>query len=146
MTNLEKKLNQYVADLAVMYTKLHNAHWYVQGPIFPQVHVLFEGYYDQVTMDMDSVAERMLQIGFKPVANLKNVLAITKIEEMAEGFAKDLDLIKIVKTDFEHLLKLTLETKEEAEKAKDDATVDLMNGFTAYYQKALWMLNSTLAK
>ena len=145
MANLEKKLNLYVADLMVAYTKLHNVHWYVQGKQFHRMHELFEAYYDKVTEDMDAVAERMLQLGFKPVASLKGALEIAKIEERTEEFAKDIDLVKIVKKDFDYLLKMTLEVKEEAEKAGDDPTVDIMNEFTAYYQKELWMLNSTLA-
>lgn len=145
MTNLEKKLNQYVADLMVMYTKLHNLHWYVQGKNFFQMHELFERYYDQATEDMDAVAERMLQLGFKPVASVKGALEITKIDERVDEFGKDLEFVSIVKKDYEYLLNLTLEVKEAAEKAKDDPTVDIMNEFTAYYQKQLWMINSTLA-
>ncbi len=145
MANLEMKLNQYVADLMVVYTKLHNVHWYVQGKQFHRMHELFENYYDKVTEDMDEVAERMLQLGQKPVASLKGALEITKIEERSEEYAKDLDLVSVVKKDFEYLLGLTLEVKEEAEKVGDDPTVDIMNEFTAYYQKELWMLNSTLA-
>ncbi|WP_312649883.1 DNA starvation/stationary phase protection protein [Proteiniclasticum sp.] len=144
MTNLENKLNQYVADLMVSYTKLHNVHWYVQGKQFYRMHELFEGYYDKATEDMDAIAERMLQLGYKPVATVKKALEITKIEERSEEFGKDIDLVKLVKTDFEYLLRLTLEVKEEAEKAGDDPTVDIMNEITAYYQKELWMLNSTL--
>jgi len=144
MTNLENKLNQYVADLMVSYTKLHNVHWYVQGKQFYRMHELFEGYYDKATEDMDAIAERMLQLGYKPVASVKKALEITKIEERSEEFGKDFDLVKLVKTDFEYLLKLTLEVKDEAEKAGDDPTVDIMNEITAYYQKELWMLNSTL--
>ena len=144
MTNLENKLNQYVADLMVAYTKLHNVHWYVQGKQFYRMHELFERYYDKATEDMDVIAERMLQLGLKPVASLKNALEMTKIEERNEEFGKDFDLVKVVKTDFEYFLKLTLEVKEEAEKDGDDPTVDIMNEITAYYQKELWMLNSTL--
>jgi starvation-inducible DNA-binding protein len=145
MTNLEKKLNQYVADLMVVYTKLHNLHWYVQGKNFFQMHELFERYYDKATEDMDTIAERMLQLGFKPVASVKGALEITKIEERNEEFGNDLDFVSLVKKDYEYLLELTLEVKEAAEKAKDDPTVDIMNEFTAYYQKQLWMINSTLA-
>ncbi len=90
MTNLENKLNQYVADLMVSYTKLHNVHWYVQGKQFFRMHELFEGYYDKATEDMDAIAERMLQLGYKPVASVKKALEITKIEERSEAFGKDL--------------------------------------------------------
>ena len=144
-TKLETKLNQYVADLTVMYTKLHNVHWYVEGRQFHAMHELFEMYYDKVTEDLDVVAERMLQLEFKPVATLKGALEIAKIEERGEEFGKDLDFLEIVRKDFEYLLGLTLEVKEEADKAGDDPTVDIMNEFTAYYQKQLWMIKATLA-
>ena len=143
--NLEKKLNQYVADLMVAYTKLHNVHWYVEGKQFHAMHELFEMYYDKITEDMDAVAERMLQLGLKPVASLKGALEISKIEERDDKFGKDLEFVDIINKDFEYLLKLTLEVKEEAEKAGDDPTVDIMNEFTAYYQKQLWMIKATLA-
>ena len=144
-TKLETKLNQYVADLTVMYTKLHNVHWYVEGRQFHAMHELFEMYYDKVTEDLDVVAERMLQLEFKPVATLKGALEIAKIEERGEEFGKDLDFVEIVRKDFEYLLGLTLEVKEEADKAGDDPTVDIMNEFTAYYQKQLWMIKATLS-
>ncbi len=144
MANLEQKLNQYVADLTVMYTKLHNVHWYVEGVHFFTMHELFERYYDQITEDMDAVAERMLQLNFKPVASLKKVLEISKIEEREDKFSKDKELLEMVKKDFEYLLGCTLELKKAAEEENDDPTVDLMNEYTAYYQKALWMLNVTL--
>ena len=144
-TKLETKLNQYVADLTVMYTKLHNVHWYVEGRQFHAMHEIFEMYYDKVTEDLDVVAERMLQLEFKPVATLKGALEIAKIEERGEEFGKDLDFVEIVRKDFEYLLGLTMEVKEEADKAGDDPTVDIMNEFTAYYQKQLWMIKATLA-
>ena len=144
-TKLESKLNQYVADLTVMYTKLHNVHWYVEGRQFHAMHEIFEMYYDKVTEDLDVVAERMLQLEFKPVATLKGALEIAMIEERGEEFGKDLDFVEIVRKDFEYLLGLTLEVKEEADKAGDDPTVDIMNEFTAYYQKQLWMIKATLS-
>ncbi len=144
MANLEMKLNQYVADLTVMYTKLHNVHWYVEGAQFFTMHELFERYYDQVTADLDAVAERMLQLGYKPVGSLKGALELAKIEEREDKFSKDRELLEVVKNDFEYLLKSTLDVKKTAEEANDDPTVDIMNEYTAYYQKALWMMNVTL--
>lgn len=145
MANLEMKLNQYVADLTVFYTKLHNLHWYVKGQKFFEFHALFEKYYDQVTADMDEVAERMLQLDMKPVASLKGVLGIAKIEEREDAYEDYMPMIKMVKADFEYLLQLTKETREAAEEAGDEPTVDLMVGFTAYYEKALWMMRATLS-
>ena len=145
MSKLETKLNLYVSDLTVMYTKLHNLHWYVTGKQFNRFHVAFEDYYDQVTEDLDEVAERMLQIDMKPVASLKSVLEIAKIKEKDDAFGKGLDFAEIVRDDFKYLRDLSIEVKKLAEDAEDDPTADLMIGYEAYYDQALWMLNATLA-
>lgn len=145
MTNLETKLNQYVSDLTVMYTKLHNLHWYVTGKQFNRFHVAFEEYYDQVTEDLDEVAERMLQIDMKPVASLKDALEMAKIEEKDNAFGEGLDFAEIVRDDFVYLRDLSIEVKKLAEDADDDPTADLMIEFEAYYDKAIWMLSATLA-
>ncbi|NLC65629.1 MAG: DNA starvation/stationary phase protection protein [Clostridium sp.] len=144
MTNLETKLNQYVADLTVMYTKLHNVHWYVTGKQFNRFHVAFEEYYDQVTEDLDEVAERMLQIDMKPVGSLKGALEIAKIEEKDESFGDGLDFAKIVRDDFKYLRDLSVEVRDLAADEGDEPTADLMIGFETYYDKALWILNATL--
>ena len=36
--NLNKQLNKLVATWSVLYTKLHNYHWYVTGP--PSLHCM----------------------------------------------------------------------------------------------------------
>lgn len=144
MANLEKKLNQYVADLTVMYTKLHNVHWYVEGSQFFRMHELFEEYYDQITADLDEVAERMLQIDMKPVGSLKGALEIAKIEERDDKFGVDKDLLEVVRKDFEYFLNSSKELTTLASEADDEPTADLMIGFTAHYQKALWMINALL--
>lgn len=38
------KLNQNVADLHLIYVKLHNYHWNVKGLQFFQIHNATEGY------------------------------------------------------------------------------------------------------
>ncbi|NLY82597.1 MAG: DNA starvation/stationary phase protection protein [Clostridiales bacterium] len=144
MANLEKKLNQYVADLTVMYTKLHNVHWYVEGAQFFRMHELFEEYYDQVTADLDEVAERMLQIDMKPVGSLKGALELAKIEERDDKFGADKDLLEVVKKDFDYFLNASKEITSIASEAGDEPTADLMIGFTAHYEKALWMINALL--
>ncbi|HJH10546.1 MAG TPA: DNA starvation/stationary phase protection protein, partial [Metalysinibacillus jejuensis] len=40
--NLDKQLNELVSTWSVLYTKLHNYHWYVSGPSFFTLHVKFE--------------------------------------------------------------------------------------------------------
>ena len=64
--NLQGVVNELVkllADEFVLYTKTRNAHWNVEGPDFHSMHIFFEQQYEALDETMDSVAERMRQIG-----------------------------------------------------------------------------------
>lgn len=39
---LNKELNKQVATWSVMYTKLHNFHWYVKGPSFFILNAIYQ--------------------------------------------------------------------------------------------------------
>lgn len=41
-TALQEVVNRQIAGWSVLYTKLHNFHWYVQGPHFFTLHAKFE--------------------------------------------------------------------------------------------------------
>ena len=74
---LDKQLNELVATWSVLYTKLHNYHWYVSGPSFFTLHTKFEELYNEVTLNLDEIAERILSKGGKPVATLKEHLELS---------------------------------------------------------------------
>ena len=55
--DLNNQLNELVATWSVQYTKLHNYHWYVNGPSFFTLHAKFEELYNEVTQNFcDSFA------------------------------------------------------------------------------------------
>jgi starvation-inducible DNA-binding protein len=67
-------LNKQIANWSVLYTKLHNYHWYVKGGQFFTLHVKFEEFYNEAGLHVDELAERLLAIGGKPAATLKEYL------------------------------------------------------------------------
>ena len=78
-------LNKQVANWTVLYTKLHNFHWNVKGPHFFTLHAKFEELYTEAAGHIDSLAERVLSIGGKPVGTLAaclNTASITEAEAM----------------------------------------------------------------
>lgn len=79
--SLEQVLNRQVANLNVLYVKVHNFHWYVKGEQFFALHVKFEELYNDITLKMDEVAERLLSIKGSPAATMKEYLEIATIQE-----------------------------------------------------------------
>lgn len=143
MNKLEQFLNKEVANFAVMYTKLHNFHWYVKGSLFFQLHAKFEELYDEVTEVYDELAERILMIGGKPVATLKGNLELASISEATGLETKD-DMIKSVINDFRQIDDEMKAGIQLAEAVEDDVTVDLLTTTRGSLQKHIWMLSELL--
>lgn len=145
MKNLYDLLNRQVANFGVLYTKLHNFHWFVEGNKFFQLHERFEELYDEVTEHFDEVAERMLMIGGTPFASLKEFLANATIKEVV-GNQKlsQKEMVESVVADFNLIIKELAETIKVAQELEDEVTVDVLIGMSSSLQKHNWMLGAYL--
>ncbi|MED1781541.1 DNA starvation/stationary phase protection protein [Brevibacillus fortis] len=136
-------LNKQVANWTVLYTKLHNFHWNVKGPHFFTLHAKFEELYNEAAANLDTLAERVLSIGGKPVATLAACLNTASITE-AEGSETAEQMVETIARDFSILvdeLKLAMETADQAD---DEATADMLLGIRSSLEKHIWMLKSFL--
>ncbi|MDP1419614.1 DNA starvation/stationary phase protection protein [Peribacillus simplex] len=135
-------VNKEIANFSVLYTKIHNYHWFVNGPHFFELHQKLEELYKEVTTNYDELAERLLAIGEKPVATLKEYLELTTIEE-ATGNENTEDMVQSVISDFEKLSEEFLEIIEVAEQ-EDPVTADMLTGMKKSLNKHAWMLRAYL--
>ncbi|WP_342553206.1 DNA starvation/stationary phase protection protein [Paenibacillus sp. FSL R7-0652] len=142
---LQEVLNRQIAGWSVLYTKLHNFHWYVKGPHFFTLHAKFEELYNLTTANMDEVAERLLTIGGRPSATMAEQLRLSPIQE-AEGQFSAEQMVEQVVADLNKMLSVIRQGIDEAGEAGDNATEDMMIGFTAALDKEIWMLNAFLGK
>lgn len=140
-SGIEQVLNQQVANLNVLYVKLHNYHWYVSGEQFFSLHEKFEEMYNEVTLKMDEVAERMLAIKANPAATMKEYLELATIQE-ASGNEDTRGMVQQLVEDFATLAEELQEGIEMAEKAEDMPTADMLTGFKTDFEKHMWMLRA----
>ena len=137
---MQKKLNGYLADLAVESHKLQSYHWYVKGPDFFQAHAKLEEYYDQVGEFVDEVAEAMLMSGMKPASTMKEFLETADIEEPKGGFITSEKAFADIAEDFGKLCESAKELKEQAEKDGNDIVAIKADEFIEFFSQAVWML------
>lgn len=141
-----KALNSHLANLNLLYVKIHNLHWNIEGSSFFQLHATFEGYYEAMSKSLDEVAERILILGQRPAASMKEYLSLGTIQELeSKGLSSD-ESISILESDFIKMLNESREIKSIAEAADDQGTADLMGGFIGEYEKALWMIKASKVK
>ncbi|MGN7760959.1 Dps family protein [Paenibacillus sp. P46E] len=142
-TSLEQVLNREVANLNVLYVKIHNYHWYVKGEQFFSLHVKFEELYDDVTLKMDEVAERLLSIKGSPAATMKEYLELATIQE-ATGKEDTRGMVQSLIEDFATVAEELTEGIELAEQVSDQPTADLFIKIRSDLEKNQWMLRSFL--
>ncbi|HLR10207.1 MAG TPA: Dps family protein [Sporosarcina sp.] len=142
---LIKEMNVQVSTWSVLYTKLHNYHWYVKGHQFFTLHNKFEELYNEATSHMDEIAERILTLGGDPVATLKEHLEQSVVEE-ARGDEKADEMVKVIAEDFGKTMDSLKKGMELAAEKGDDMTEDLLNATYQSIEKHQWMLNAFLGE
>ncbi|MFW5736710.1 MAG: Dps family protein [Halanaerobium sp.] len=145
MKNYEK-LNTYLANMAVLNTKLHNLHWNVEGKQFMQVHNFTEELYDDFFEKFDEVAEIMKMKGEFPLVKLSDYQQASTIEELdSKKYGVD-EVLAEVETDLKEMKKLATEIRTDADEAGDFEVVGALEDHVASYSQNLWFLRAILAK
>ena len=136
--------DQHLADLHVLYTKLHNYHWNVEGPEFFKLHAHLEELYDAVAEEIDVVAERILMIGHRPSASLADYLKKAKLKEAASEGISGKAIAKDLLADYGTLVAGLRAGITTAQEVGDEVSVDIMIGSLSAYEKTIWMLDAYL--
>lgn len=146
MTNqLTQSVNKQIANWNVLYVKLHNYHWFVKGTHFFTLHELFEQLYDEAHTHIDELAERLLALGEKPVATMKEALEIASIQEASETETAE-EMVQVTQRDFEVMIEELKNGMSLAEEARDEGTADMLLSIHQSLEKHVWMLKSFLGQ
>lgn len=137
-------LNKLLADLNVLYIKVRNAHWNIEGADFHAQHLFFESIYDGLAETIDEVAERTRSIGHYAIGSLKEFLELTQLSENKPDKNNSQGYITVLLNDYESII-ITLRknieiTDKHGDAATEDFFVEIMSGF----EKTAWMLRSHL--
>ena len=136
-------LNKQVAEWTVLFTKLHNYHWYVKGPNFFSLHEKFEELYNEASVYIDDIAERILAIDGKPIATLQEALEWSEVKEAEKNLSAN-QMVEQLSKDFTTVIGQLEEGIQLAEKLDDEMTGDMLLGMVTSLEKHNWMLKSFL--
>ena len=139
------ELSKLLADEFVLYTKTRNAHWNVEGPDFHTKHIFFEKQYEQLDEAMDSVAERIRQLGHYAPATLQYFLELTQLTEKLGQPNDSLGFIRELLTDHENIIIFLRENINRfANEYGDAGTSDFITGLMEEHEAMAWMLRAHL--
>lgn len=136
-------LHRLLADTWALYLKTHAFHWNVEGPQFASLHLMFEGQYTELWTALDALAERIRALGL-PVEAAASQLARRSSVPETVGVPRDLEMVRLLCQGHEAVARTAREVFPEAERAGDEATVDLLTQRLQIHEKTAWMLRSLL--
>ena|SRR5690625_110306 len=138
-------VNQLVANQGVLFVKLHQYHWYVQGPHFFTLHEKFEELYNETSEQFDAFAERLLAKGDKPFSTLSEYLEHATItEKKYDEKVSAEDMVRHLIDDYQTIKNLALEGIELAGAENDAVTEDMLIAYKEGIDQTVWMLEAYL--
>ena len=132
-----------LADTYTLYLKTHNFHWNVKGHMFQALHTLFEQQYQDLAAASDLIAERIRALDFPAPGSYAEFGKLTSVKE-AVGVPKAEDMIRQLFDGHKIVSHCASRALDAAEKADDQATMDLLTERLQTHEKAAWMLKSLL--
>ena len=137
-------LQKLLADEQILYAKTRHYHWNIEGKHFMELHKLYENLYNELAETIDSVAERIRQLGHFAQGRLEDTLKQASLLEDEYTGDADTQLRNLV-SDHETLIRSLRKNNEEfAEKYKDVGSADLAADILAQHEKWAWFLRSYL--
>jgi starvation-inducible DNA-binding protein len=138
-------LQRQVANAFVLFSNYKHYHWQSHGPLFRDLHLLFDEFAAAVLATIDDFAERIRMIGQNPVARPQEVLDTCTVKVAAF----DQTMRQMVEEADANLLIVIKEMRDAvrtAEEQNDPGTVDLFSRHVQIHEKHEWFLRDILEK
>jgi starvation-inducible DNA-binding protein len=138
-------LQRQVANALVLYLNYKHYHWQTYGPMFRDLHLLFDEFAKTVLETLDEFAERVRMIGQDPVASPQEMLSAASVKVAAQGQTMR-QMIQEADTNLLTLIKEMRAAVRAADENDDPGTVDLFSRFVQIHEKHEWWLRDILER
>lgn len=125
------------------YLKAHNFHWNVEGPLFSQLHELFERIYTEVYGSIDTFAEHLRALQLYAPASLQKFSMLTTVDDENEVLDFETMLRELL-ADSEKMANIFRITFEMAEQHGDHGLSNFLADRQDAHKKHSWMLRASL--
>jgi starvation-inducible DNA-binding protein len=145
MDPLVSHLNILLANMYVLYYRMHAGHWNVVGSNFPQYHSFLGELYDEVIDRVDDIAEEVRKLeGFPP----QELRALLELSNIPDASARETSNVEEMMADIEEAnIAVIVHLREGitlADKSEQPATSNFLQDLLSAHQKIAWKLKSTL--
>jgi starvation-inducible DNA-binding protein len=142
---LVKALNRQQSNTLVAYLNYKKYHWLTFGPLFRDIHLLFDEHGIEVFAMLDELAERSLMLDGTPVADPADYLARATVTP-SKGELTTRQMLEEAVATHELIISEMHTDADAATNAGDIGTADLYTRLVQVHQKQRWFLREFLRK
>jgi starvation-inducible DNA-binding protein len=137
-------LNQELADTSDIYSQTKQAHWNVKGRHFYPLHLLFDQLAGERLEEADDLAERAAQLGGYATGTVRMAAANSRLPELPTDIDGGMDYVRALVERYGMHANNTRAGIDQADKAGDMDTADLLTEISRQLDKDLWFLQAHL--
>jgi len=134
-------LKTLLADSYTLYLQTHNFHWNVTGPMFLQLHTMFEEQYTELALAVDEIAERILSLGVAAPGTYSAFAKLSSIEEV-NGVPDSAEMLRTLTLGHEQVVRTCRIALSTAQAAEDESSASLISDRMRIHEKTAWMLRA----
>ncbi len=140
-----RHLQRQVANAFLLHANYKRHHWQTYGPLFRDLHRLFDELARDVLGTLDELAERLRMIGQDPIAMPAEVIEAASVKPARLGQSMR-DRVESADTDVLTVIHEMREGVKAADEAGDPGTADLFTRFVQIHEKHEWWLRDVLER
>jgi starvation-inducible DNA-binding protein len=140
---LRESLNDLLANYSVLYMNTRGYHWNIKGKDFFELHLKFEEIYNELVLQIDEIAERILTLGGTPTHSYSDYIAKSYIKEDINQ-SNGSQALQSLLSAYQLIIEKQREILKLASDTNDEGTLSQISDYIQLQEKHVWMFRAYL--
>lgn len=136
------QLAPLLSDAQDLYSQTKQAHWNVRGANFIGLHQLFDSIGAEVNEAVDTIAERIMQLGGSTQGTIRVAAKQSRLTEYPLTVSDSQKHVAALSSAIGQFTTFSRKAIDDTAAAGDAVTSDMLTGITAGLDKQLWFVES----